>query len=349
MVIFLGKFQSTPNEYRMEAYRALVVRKTDEGFERAIESITKDFLPDNEVLVEVHYSSLNYKDALSAQGHPGVSRNFPHTPGIDASGVVLESRDERFTAGDQVIVTSYDLGMNTPGGFGQFISVPGDWIVPLPEQMDLRTAMCWGTAGLTAGIAVHRLLSNDLQPEGKRALVTGATGGVGSLAIALLRNAGYEPVAATGKSEAHDYLRTLGAEEIIDRSDLAIPDEQKRPLLRGTWDVAVDTVGGDMLDTVIRQLQHNGAVASCGNVRSNELHTTVLPFILRGVSLLGIDSGICLMELRTTIWNKLAKDWALEEKLWDQIVNEVKLDNLNEEIDRILEGGQKGRVLVRVQ
>jgi putative YhdH/YhfP family quinone oxidoreductase len=333
----------------MQSYRALVVRKTEGGSHRSIETVNTDFLPHNEVLIRVHYSSLNYKDALSAQGHPGVTRNFPHTPGIDAAGVVERSDDDRFEDGDKVIVTSYDLGMNTPGGFGQFISVPGDWVIPLPESLDLRTAMYWGTAGLTAGIAVHRLLANDLQPEGKRALVTGATGGVGSLAIALLRKAGYEPIAATGKADAHDYLTTLGAQEIIDRGELAIPDEDKRPLLKGQWDVAVDTVGGDMLDTVIRQIKHNGAVSSCGNVRSNELHTNVLPFILRGVSLLGIDSGICLMDLRTTIWNKLADEWSLEQQLWDQIIREVALDDLNEEIDRILEGGQRGRVLVNVQ
>ncbi|MGM0589192.1 MAG: YhdH/YhfP family quinone oxidoreductase [Bacteroidota bacterium] len=333
----------------MNSYRALVVRKTKEGSQRTVETLDSDFLPDHPVRIRVHYSSLNYKDALSAEAHSGVTRTFPHTPGIDAAGVVERSKDDRFAQGDKVIVTSYDLGMNTPGGFGQYISVPGDWVIPLPEGMDLRTAMCWGTAGLTAGIAVHRLMNNDLQPDGKRALVTGATGGVGSLAIVLLRKAGYEPVAATGKADAHDYLTELGAVKIMDRRELAIPEEEKRPLLKSRWDAAVDTVGGDMLDTVIRQVKHNGAVSSCGNVRSNELHTNVLPFILRGVSLLGIDSGICLMDLRTTIWNKLADEWSLDQQLWDQIIREVALDDLNQEIDHILEGGQRGRVIVRVQ
>jgi acrylyl-CoA reductase (NADPH) len=334
----------------MKSYRALVVRKSDDGSAiRQIEEVESSFLPDNDVLIRVHYSSLNYKDALSAEGHPGVTRNFPHTPGIDASGIVEKSADERFQPGDKVLVTSYDLGMNTPGGFGEYISVPGDWILPSPDGLSLRSAMCLGTAGLTAGIAVHRLMQNDLQPEGKRALVTGATGGVGSLAIALLRKAGYQPVAATGKSDAEAYLKKLGAVEVIDRRTLAIDDEDKRPLMKGSWDAAVDTVGGDMLDTVIRQLNHNGAVASCGNVRSNELYTTVIPFILRGVSLLGIDSGICLMELRQTIWNKLATDWKLDDTLWDAIIREVSLDDINEEIDKILEGGQRGRVLVNLQ
>jgi putative YhdH/YhfP family quinone oxidoreductase len=327
-------------------FKALVVEETDNGnFERSVRQRSTADLPDYEVLIEVHYSALNYKDALSATGNKGVTQEFPHTPGVDAAGVVAESNDERFSRGDEVIVTSFDLGQNTDGGFGQYIRVPGDWIVPLPDGLTLRESMMWGTAGFTAAYGVHHLMENGCEPETGPVLVTGATGGVGSLAVALLAHNNFEVTAATGKMDQQEYLESLGAKEIINRNTLT--DDSGRPLLGGKWAGALDTVGGDMLDVVLRQTQHNGTVACCGNILGGQLHTSIYPFILRGIGLIGIDSGMCKMPMRKTIWNQLATDWKISTL--DAICRECTLSNLNEEIDTILAGKQVGKVLVKVE
>jgi acrylyl-CoA reductase (NADPH) len=279
------------------SFQALVVRETADGeFTRQIEERALADLPDGEVLVCVHYSSLNYKDALSASGHKDVTRSYPHTPGIDAAGVVEESVAAEFRPGDPVIVTSYDLGMNTPGGWGQYIRVPAAWVVPLPQDLTLRESMIYGTAGFTAALSVHRLEAHGLAPDAGEVLVTGATGGVGSLAVAILARAGYQVVAASGKADAGPFLRDLGAAEVVDRE--AVRDDSGRPLLRGRWAGAVDTVGGEYLATALKSTQYGGAVACCGLVASADLPTTVYPFILRGVSLLGVDSQACPMDTR---------------------------------------------------
>jgi len=327
-------------------FKALVVEETDNGnFERSVRQRSTADLPDYEVLIEVHYSALNYKDALSATGNKGVTQEFPHTPGVDAAGVVAESDDERFSRGDEVIVTSFDLGQNTDGGFGQYIRVPGDWIVPLPDGLTLRESMMWGTAGFTAAYGVHHLMENGCEPETGPVLVTGATGGVGSLAVALLAHNNFEVTAATGKMDQQEYLESLGAKEIINRNTLT--DDSGRPLLGSKWAGALDTVGGDMLDVVLRQTQHNGTVACCGNILGGQLHTSIYPFILRGIGLIGIDSGMCKMPMRKTIWNQLATDWKISTL--DAICRECTLSNLNEEIDTILAGKQVGKVLVKVE
>lgn len=327
-------------------YKALVVSEENGSYPRSVQECSTENLPDHEVLVKVYYSSLNYKDALSATGDKGVTRNYPHTPGVDASGIVAESRDDRFSEGDKVIVTSYDLGQDTPGGFGEYIRVPGDWVVPLPEGLDLRESMGYGTAGFTAAYGIYKLLHNDTQPGDGPVLVTGATGGVGSLAVALLAKNGYRITAATGKLEKVQYLEDIGAHEVIHRDE--VQDTSGKPLLSGTWAGAIDTVGGIMLDTTLRQTKHNGTVACCGNVLGHELKTSVYPFILRGVSLMGIDSGICLMPMRKTIWNLLAGEWSIDGLL-ETINRECTLDELDTEIDRILEGNQVGKVLVNLQ
>ncbi|MFN2225085.1 MAG: YhdH/YhfP family quinone oxidoreductase [Anaerolineae bacterium] len=324
-------------------FQALVVRQTGDGeFARRIEQQAVDDLPASEMLVRVHYSSLNYKDALSATGHRGVTRRYPHTPGIDAAGVVVESDDDAFRPGDEVIVTSYDLGMNTPGGWGQYIRVPAGWAVPLPAGLSLSQAMVYGTAGFTAGLAVLKLQEHGLRPGEGQVLVTGATGGVGSVAVGILARAGYRVAAVTGKPDQEAYLRDLGAAEVLSRDD--VRDESGRPLLSGRWAGAVDVVGGEMLATVLKSVAYGGAVASCGLVGSPDLPTTVYPFILRAVSLLGIDSQNCPMDVRRRVWDNLAGPWKLADL--EQLATERRLDALEPEIERILQGQQIGRVLV---
>jgi len=329
-----------------QTFRALVVTETEpKQFERKIETRSIAELPEGDLLIRVHYSSLNYKDALSAIGNRGVTRNYPHTPGIDAAGIVAASDHDAFEVGDEVVVIGYDLGMNTAGGFGEYVRVPADWVVKLPETLSTREAMCYGTAGFTAAMCVERLISHGVQPEDGEILVTGATGGVGSFAVALLAQSGYRVVAATGKMEtAKDYLRELGAENVISRTEAI--DESSRPLLKSRWAGVVDTVGGDMLASALKATQREAAVAICGLAASTDLHTTVLPFILRGVTLYGIDSVPIPIQERQRIWQLIADEWKLD--ILSTLVREVALEDLEPEITRILQGGQTGRVLVAV-
>lgn len=325
-------------------FKALIVEETEIGkFKRYIGEKSISDLPKGEVLIKVMYSALNYKDALSAKGHKGITRKYPHTPGIDASGVVIRSDSDNFKEGDEVIVTGYDLGMNTSGGFGQFIRVPAAWVVPLPKGINLKEAMIYGTAGFTAGLCVNAFLEKGIKPEDGKILVTGATGGVGSLSISILANLGYYVVASTGKLEKAEFLKKLGAQEIIHRNE--VYDDSTKPLLQRKWIGAVDNVGGLTLSTVIRSTDYDGVVASVGLVESEKLNLTVYPFILRGVSLVGIDSAETKMPKRLKIWEHLATDWKISfENLW----REISLNNLSEEIDRILQGKQVGKVLVNL-
>jgi alcohol dehydrogenase len=272
----------------MSTYRALLVEKSDGGFDRRIVDRSLDELPDGDVLVDVRFSSLNYKDGLSATGNPGVTRKFPHTPGIDAAGVVVESAGNEFSAGNEVIVVGYDLGMNTAGGFGQRIRVPSGWVVPLPQGLSLHQAMILGTAGLTAALCVDKLEHAGMTPEGGPVLVTGATGGVGSVAVMLLAHLGYEVAAVTGKAEQHDFLRGLGASEFLTREQAR--EGTDRPLLKERWGGVVDTVGGEILFNAVKSLRYGGSLAACGLVDSPQVPASVLPFILRNVNLLGVDS-----------------------------------------------------------
>lgn len=327
-------------------FRALQVNETTDGvFQRQIIERHTDALPEGDVLIRVHYSALNYKDALSATGHKGVTRNYPHTPGIDAAGTVVESNHEKWRPGDEVIVTSYDLGMNTAGGFGQYIRVPAEWIIALPAGLSLRESMIIGTAGLTAGIGLYKMERLGQQPADGPLVVTGATGGVGSLAIGILSRAGYEVIAATGQKTAASYLRRLGAARIVDRS--FVNDTSGRPLLRTQWAGAIDTVGGNTLATLLKGCRREGCIAACGLVASADLPTTVYPFILNGVNLLGIDSATFAASDRLAIWRRLATDWrpaGLEE-----MANECDLNGLNDYIDKILAGHTMGRVIVNLQ
>ena len=330
----------------VSTFRALVVSKTDEKtFTREITERSISDLPEGEVLIRVHFSSLNYKDGLSCIGNPGVTRNYPHTPGIDASGKVTESSDSRFKEGDSVIVTGYDLGMNTSGGFGEYIRVPADWVVPLPEGMTFKEASIYGVAGFTAALSVDALQKYGVNPEQGEIVVTGSTGGVGSVSVALLSLLGYTVVASTGKKEESEFLQRLGASEMISREE--VNDESKKPLLRERWAGAVDTVGGTTLAALLKAAKRGGAVAATGLVASSELSTTVFPCILRGVSLLGIDSGFTPTKLRREIWNKLAGIWKIPQL--EQLTIDCTLEELDPEIDKILAGGQRGRVVVNLQ
>jgi putative YhdH/YhfP family quinone oxidoreductase len=326
-------------------FLALVVEEKNDGqFVRSIQERNTDSLPTGDVLIRVEYSSLNYKDALSATGHKGVTRVYPHTPGIDAAGYVEESADKRFKEGDAVLVTGYDLGQNTSGGFGQYIRVPGEWVIPLNGKLTPETAMYYGTAGFTAAIGLHKVVTHGIRPEHGPVLVTGASGGVGSLGVALFAHLGYEVIASTGKKEAEDMLKTLGAREIWGREKVQADEE--RHLLPGRWIAALDTVGGNTLSTVIRGTRLHGVVTCCGNVSDVFFHTSVFPFILRGIELIGIDSANQDRPIREILWTHIGSDWYVD-KVKD-IVTIVSLDQLNEKIQQILKGQLKGRVVVKL-
>jgi len=326
-----------------KTFKAMVVQETPDGkYTRRIAEKSLDDLPAGEVLVRVHYSSLNYKDGLSATGHRGVTKHYPHTPGIDAAGVVEESLSEAFQPGDEVIVTSYDLGMNTPGGFGQYIRVPAGWVVPLPENLSPKESMAYGSAGLTAGFCILKLQEHGVTPERGEILVTGATGGVGSFAVAMLAKIGYQVAAVTGKMEEKQFLIDLGAKEVISRDEAT--DTSGKPLLKGRWAGVVDSVGGEILATAIRSTKLHGAVTCCGNVASPDLQINVYPFILRGISLVGIDSQNCPMNIRRQTWEKIAGEWKLDNL--NRQTSVCSLEELDSQIDRILAGKQKGRVIV---
>lgn len=320
----------------------LTTEEKNGSFTQAVITRRIDELPENEVLINVKYSSLNYKDALSATGHKGVTKKYPHIPGIDASGVVVTSVDPRFKPGDEVIVTGYDLGMNTPGGFAEYISVPADWVVPLPDGLNPKEAMMLGTAGFTAAYALLKMIQCGQTPDAGPVLVTGSTGGVGSLAVALLSHTGFEVIAATGKPDAHYYLKNLGASQIIDRSE--VDDTSGKPLLRSKWAGAIDTVGGNVLSTVLKTSKAHGNVAAMGNVLSVELQTTVYPFILNGINLLGVDSATCPMPVRKLLWEKLAGEWK-PGKL-EQIAVSAGLQELKGYIPKILSGVMVGRIFI---
>nr|WP_320011382.1 YhdH/YhfP family quinone oxidoreductase [uncultured Desulfobulbus sp.] len=326
-------------------FPAFVVSEGNSGqVYREIKQKTLDELPPGEVLIQVEYSSLNYKDALSANGNRGVSKHYPHTPGIDAAGIVVESSVSGWQPGDEVICSGYDLGMDTDGGFARYIRVPQSWVVRKPQNLSLLESMQLGTAGFTAALSVLGLESNGVTPQKGPVLVTGATGGVGTVALQILVSLGYTVVSVSGKSEAKDFLQGLGAAEVIDRESFLA--KKDKGLLTATWAGVVDTVGGDILATAIKGTNYDGVVTSCGNAASADLPLNVYPFILRGVHLLGIYAANCAMEKRLLVWEKLSAEWKL--KRLDTFCRLIGLGDLDTEITRMLAGKSKGRCVVQL-
>jgi putative YhdH/YhfP family quinone oxidoreductase len=324
-------------------FKALIVRQTgDTQYTRSIETRNTADLPRGDVTVHVRYSSLNYKDMLSATGNRGVTRNYPHTPGIDAAGIVADSTCGDFAVGAEVIVTSYDLGMNTSGGFGQFIRVPAGWVVPMPEGLSLRESMIYGTAGFTAALSVWHLTENGVKPEEGAVLVSGATGGVGGIAVSILSKIGFSVTAINGQVDRTPYLKAIGAREIVRIEDAV--DTSGRPLLKSRWAGVVDTVGGDILSTAVKSTHAWGTVTCCGNAASPELPLNVYPFILRGVKLIGIDSQNCPMPIRRTIWQKIASEWKLDRL--ETMTTEVSLEELDSRIEAMIRREHYGRTIV---
>ena len=311
-------------------------------FRRASSSITLADLPPGDVLIRVAYSSLNYKDALATQAHPGVVRTLPHVPGIDCAGTSWKALRRTIKPGDEVLVTGYDLGAGHWGGYAEYVRVPAEWVVALPKGLTVRDAMIYGTAGFTAAQCVTAIVDRGIGPDRGPVLVTGSTGGVGSVAVAILAKLGYEVEAVTGKPEHHDWLRKLGAKKILDRRDVV--DTTDRPLLSSRWAAAVDTVGGQPLATILRSLDHRGCVAACGLVAGIELNTTVYPFILRGTTLAGIDSAKCPRPERLAMWQKLAGPWRISQL--NDLADEITLDELPDRVQKILAGKIVGRTIV---
>lgn len=324
---------------RFDAYRIFEENGKSVG---KLVQLSLDELDAGEVVIRTHYSGVNYKDALAATGAGKVIRRFPCVGGVDVSGVVESSDDPRFKAGDQVIVTSYDMGVAHDGGFAEYVRVPADWVVPLPSGLTLFDAMVLGTAGFTAALAIHRLEQNELTPAKGKVIVTGATGGVGSLAVRMLSQLGYHVVALTSKSSEAEYLLGLGAKEVLLRSDVDLTS--KRPLEKALWAGALDAVGGETLAWLARTVQQDGAIASFGNAGGAELHTTVFPFILRGVRLLGVDSAATPMPLRKQMWLRLASDLHVDDL--EKIAHRISLAQLPQACTTLIDGTSRGRYVV---
>ena len=322
----------------------LVEKPEGETLRRGIAQRSQDELPPGDVLIRVHYSSLNYKDALAAEAHPGVVRKLPHVPGIDAAGVVESDATGRFRAGDQVIVTSYGLGADQWGGWAEYIRVPADWVVPLPAELSLEESMILGTAGFTAAQCVQALLTNGIRPDAGEVVVTGATGGVGCLAVMILARLGFQVVAVTGKPQLQSRLESWGATGIIGRSDVV--NDSPRPLLSSKWAGGIDTVGGRTLATILRETKNYGVVAACGLVGGTDLNLTVHPFILRGVILAGISSQSLPADRRQAIWAKLAGEW--RPRQLTEVATTIGLEGVEQAVQTILRGEIVGRTVVKV-
>ena len=328
----------------MAKFRAYRIYNEDGKVQARLVEATLDELDPGEVVIKTAFSSVNYKDALAATGAGRIIRRFPCIGGVDGCGTVTSSSDARFKPGDEVICTSYDLGVAHDGGYAEYLRVPAGWVVPLPKGMTLFESMALGTAGFTAGLAVERMEHDGLAPAKGPVIVTGATGGVGSIAVDILAKAGYDVTALTGKEAETDYLKRLGAKQIVLRSGLDL--SRIKPLDKATWAGAVDNLGGDVLAWLASTMQVGGALASIGLAASHTLNTTVMPFILRGVSLLGVDSVNAPMSVRQKVWQRLASD--LKPRHLADICNTVTLDELPGVFDRLLKGQARGRTVVKL-
>ena len=323
--------------------KAYVVEKIeDKKFESGIQDIEIPSIEENEVLIKVSYSSLNFKDALSSVGNPGVTRVFPHVTGIDVAGTIEKSNSDEFKVAEEVLVTGYDMGMNTNGGHAGFVKVPASWVVKKPSNITDKEIMTYGTAGLTAALSVNELLNNGVTSG--EVLVTGATGGVGSIAVSILSKLGFEVTAISGKEDKIPFLKELGAKEVILRKDFDI--ENKRPMGKEKYDGVIDTVGGNILAEALKQIKYDGVATCCGLTSSHELSTNVFPFILRGVRLIGIDSVEAKKEKKEAAWEKIADDFKISSL--DNLTNEISLEEIKEAYKALLAGNAVGRYLVKI-
>ncbi|MFJ8245125.1 acryloyl-CoA reductase [Peribacillus asahii] len=329
----------------MKSFDALVVNKQDDQFSVGVQQFSLQDLPEGEVLIRVQYSGVNYKDSLASIPNGNIVKTYPFVPGIDLAGVVVSSEDPRFQEGDEVIATSYEIGVSHFGGYSEYARIPAQWIVPLPKGLTLKEAMIIGTAGFTAALSVQRLEENNLTPDKGAVLVTGATGGVGSFAVSILSTLGYQVEASTGKEAEQEYLKKLGATTVLSRED--VYDGKIRALGKQKWAAAVDPVGGEPLASVLGQIEYGGSVAVSGLTAGTKLPTTVFPFILRGVNLLGIDSVYCPMETRLKTWNRLATDFK-PANLEELIQQEVTLHQLPDALPTLLKGDARGRIIVKL-
>jgi len=335
-------------------FKAMVVQETgDNTFTRTIMERDTSELPEGDVLINVKYSSLNYKDALSGAGNRGVTKKYPHTPGIDAAGIVVESGSDKFKKGDEVLATGYDIGMNTSGGFAEYMRLPYSWLAKKPAGLTLKETMIYGTAGFTAALSLYKLIEvAQIKPSDGKILVTGARGGVGSHAVRFLADAGYHVVAATGIHakpekefpEDEKFLKSIGAAEVVSKD--VIDDTTGKPMLKALWTGVVDTVGGNILSSAIRQTAYNGAVTACGNAAGAPFDANVYPFILRAVTLFGIDSVECPMDFRVKIWEKIAGEW--KGKNLDSMASECTLDEVGVFMDNMLKGLVKERKIIKL-
>ncbi len=325
-------------------FKALVLSKDDNGVSAEIQELDESQLPEGDVVVSVEYSTLNYKDGLVLGGLGGLTREFPHVGGVDFAGTVEESSHADFKAGDKVVLTGWRVGEIHWGGYGQKARVSGDWLVPLPDGITARQAMAVGTAGFTAMLGVMALEDHGMKPENGEVLITGAAGGVGSVAAAILANLGYTVAGSTGRADTHDYLKEMGVSVIIDRDELSEPN--KRPLEKERWAGCIDAVGGTTVSRVLAQMKYGGSVAAIGLAGGNKLEATVIPFLLRGINLLGIDSVMCPKEKRIRAWQRIASDLPMEKL--EGMISDAKLQDLPQLGIDILDGQVRGRVVVDV-
>ena len=329
-----------------DSFKALIVNKKEETFSVKIDQLTLDALPAGEVLIKVVYSSINYKDGLATIPDGNIVRSYPFVPGIDLAGVVVSSEDPRFHEGDEVIATSYEIGVSHFGGYSEYARIPADWIVPLPKNLTLKEAMIYGTAGFTAALSIFKLEESGVIPEKGKVLVTGSTGGVGSMSCAMLSKKGYQVVASTGKDSEHEFLKQLGAAEIISREEVV--GDKVKALDKQLWTAAVDPVGGETLAAILSKIDYGGTVAVSGLTGGPKVPTTVFPFILRGVRLLGIDSVYCPMDIRLKVWDRMANDYKPSSALLQSIEKEITFDALPDYLPLLLKGQARGRFVVKL-
>ncbi|MBX5319391.1 MULTISPECIES: acryloyl-CoA reductase [Staphylococcus] len=325
----------------VEKFKAFIVNQDENGkVSQEYKTLTKDDLPEGDVLIKVHYSGINYKDALAAQDHNAIVKKYPMVPGIDLAGTIEETNAPGFEVGDKVIVTSYDLGVSHYGGFSEYARVKSEWVIELPEGLTLEEAMIYGTAGYTAGLAIEKLEKAGMSIEGNEVLVRGATGGVGTLAMLMLDNLGYDVVASTGRKDVDNQLKQLGATEVIDR----LPDNDDKSLASRTWQAAIDPVGGKNLPYIVKRLDNNGSLAVIGMTGGTEFESSVFPFILRGVSIIGIDSVFTPIKLRRRVWRRLARD--LKPDQLHDIKHIISFEDIPDAIEKVINHENTGRIVI---